>query len=180
MCVFVTWPPCVKKTVSYSNKPDTMRRLREHFSNTPRPVYIDTMDKVTKNYSNLLESKKSLTSRPITTYFIPGMTVLGFKWLFLTRKWPILEQKWPISVKIEWYSSWHWMMGHHWWLRLEHPNLGLSCIVKYHNWHLSCMFQHFRHQNLTNRWVPSPPVLPPSNHLISALELSPSCTLMLH
>jgi len=35
-----------------------MRRLREHFSNTPRPVYIDTMDKVIENYSNLLENKK--------------------------------------------------------------------------------------------------------------------------
>ena len=35
-----------------------MRRLREHFSNTPRPVYIDTMDKVNENYSNLLENKK--------------------------------------------------------------------------------------------------------------------------
>ena len=50
---------CVLKLcVSYSNKPDTMRRLREHFSNTPRPVYIDTMDKVNENYSNILESTK--------------------------------------------------------------------------------------------------------------------------
>ena len=37
-----------------------MRRLREHFSNTPRPVYIDTMDKVIENYSNLLENKKRI------------------------------------------------------------------------------------------------------------------------
>ena len=48
-----------------------MRRLREHFSNTPRPVYIDTMDKVTKNYSNSLESKEIVDPKPESDHFDP-------------------------------------------------------------------------------------------------------------
>ena len=48
-----------------------MRRLREHFSNTPRPVYIDTMDKVTKNYSNVLESKEVVDLKLENDHFHP-------------------------------------------------------------------------------------------------------------
>ena len=48
-----------------------MRRLREHFSNTPRPVYIDTMDKVTENYSNLLESKETVDLKLENDHFHP-------------------------------------------------------------------------------------------------------------
>ena len=74
-----------------------MRRLREHFSNTPRPVYIDTMDKVNENYSNTLESTKSKMSRitnvnlkskkgPIlvkNTNFSPTMVNFGLEGTYL-------------------------------------------------------------------------------------------------
>ena len=56
-----------------------MRRLREHFSNTPRPVYIDTMDKVTENYSNLIESKEAVDLKLKTTIFLLQMDNLGSK-----------------------------------------------------------------------------------------------------
>ena len=54
-----------------------MRRLREHFSNTPRPVYIDTMDKVIENYSNLLESKETDDPKLENDHFHPKMGHLG-------------------------------------------------------------------------------------------------------
>ena len=62
-----------------------MRRLREHFSNTPRPVYIDTMDKVNENYSNILESKETDDPKLENDHFHPKMGHLGSKCPILTQ-----------------------------------------------------------------------------------------------
>ena len=101
-----------------------MRRLREHFSNTPRPVYIDTMDKVIENYSNLLENKKIVDLKFENSQFHlkngqfkVNLSNFDLKWWSLTQFWlengifwtkicqikfqarkrPILSQKWPIQ-----------------------------------------------------------------------------------
>ena len=64
-----------------------MRRLREHFSNTPRPVYIDTMDKVNQNYSNMLESKEIVDIKLENGQFHLKMVNFGLKWSSLTQFW---------------------------------------------------------------------------------------------